>query len=326
MSDQLRIGLIGCGRAAERLWLPAFRAVREVRLAAVVDPRSERRDLIARAVPSCIKLETPEQLFAGGGVDAAIVATPAETHFALAYNGLRAGVPILVEKPLASTVAQALELGELRESAASALMVGFNRRWWSPIRRLRERLKKRGPASAKAELVFVTEAGKWGAVAGIPDLLDDLASHQFDLLRFVLGHEIESVAAHQAVEKDIRMQVCLTDGSVAQCRVAHRGLAEESVRLSAGPLHAWIHAKSDRVTPAGGSARLALDLGNRVWRRLSRRSSSLLRSFERELREFSAIVRGHADETPGVADGIAAARAVAAARRSLSSGGAPVAP
>jgi len=326
VTGPLRIGLIGCGRAAERLWLPTFRAVGEARLTAVVDPRAERGDLIASAMPTCRRVESPEALFGGGDVDAVIVATPAETHFALACSGIQAGIPLLVEKPLVSTVNQALELEALRQATKATVMVGFNRRWWLPIRRLREQLQGRGPSPVQAELVFVTQADRWAAVAGVPDLLDDLATHQLDLLRFLLGHEIGSVAARRIGGRDVRMEVSLSDGSVATCRVSHDGSPEESVRVAAEPLSAWIYAKSDRMVPPGGATRFALDLGGRAWRRLAGRPSSLLRSFEYELRGFIATIRERTEPNPGVQDAIAVARAVAAARRSLATGGLPVTP
>ncbi len=325
VGEALRIGLIGCGRAAERLWLPALRRVSEARLVAAADVRAERRALVAREVPGCRQVEQAEALMAGGGVDAVIVATPPESHFHLARLGLEAGVPLLVEKPLAATVAQTVELDQLRRATATPLMVGFNRRWWLPALRLREMLQgEAGPGWA--ELVFVTEAAQWKAIAGCPDLLDDLATHQFDLLRFLFKQEIASVSATQTRPREIRMEAELVNGTYAVCRVAHDGGSEESVRVTTGSLRAWIHARSDRIAPAGGASRTALDLTGRVWRRLTGRQSTMRRSFEDELRAFIRAVRDGAEPSPGAADAIAAASALAAARESLAHAGAPVSP
>jgi predicted dehydrogenase len=294
-------------------------------LAAVVDPRVDRRDLIASGIPTCRKVETAEELFVGGYVDAAIIATPPDTHFALACQGVRVGIPLLVEKPLVATLAEACELEELRRANRAILMVGFNRRWWLPLRKLGERLKQR-TSPARLQLVFITQAERWGALAGTPDLLDDLATHQLDVLRFVLDQELESVAASRMGRSDIVMKVVLADGSVASCRVAHDGQPEESIQVESGSLRVQIHAKSDRMTPADGALRSVLDLGSRAWRRCTGRRSSLLRSFELELCEFIATVRDRREARPGVSDAIAVARGVAAARQSLETGGLPVAP
>lgn len=326
MSAPLRLGLIGCGRAAERLWVPAFRAVREAQLIAVVDPRPERRALIARDATVARALERPDALFAGREVDAAIVATPPETHGAIMRLGLQAGIPVLVEKPLAPTVAEAEALAALARATGTPVMVGFNRRWWPPAEQLRKLLAERGAAPAEAELVFVAEAERWVAIAGAPDLLDDLGTHQLDLLRFLFGGEIEAVSARPAGGREIKLTARLTGGTKAQCRLAHAGVSEESVRVTAGGRRYRIHAKSSRLTPADGPTRLALDLAARVWRRANGERSPMLRSFERELRAFVAAVRGGIEPSPGVADGVSAARAIAAARESLAQGGVEVKP
>ena len=318
VGSTLRLGLIGCGRAAERLWIPAFRAVEEARLVVAVDPRAERRALIAGQVQGCRQVAAAEDLMTAGTVDALIIATPAESHFELARRGLEAGIPLLVEKPLAATLAQTQELHELRCALGTSLMVGFNRRWWSPAIELRG-LRQRNPDPARVELVFVTQAATWNAITGTPDLLDDLSTHQLDLLRFVLGEEIESVCAHKASMGEIRMDVQLTHGSSATCRVAHAGFPEESVRVWCGSQRAWIHAKSNRTAPADGTLRTALDWGERVWRRINGGRSSLLRSFEEELRAFVGVVRNGGQASPGTGDALAAARAVGAARQSLAS-------
>jgi predicted dehydrogenase len=174
--------------------------------------------------------------------------------------------------------------------------------------------------------VFVTEAARWDAIAGTPDLLDDLATHQLDLLRFLLSEEIESVSASRTATGEIRLEVRLTNGSAAICRVAHHGPSQDSVRVAAGSQRAWIHAKSDRMAPADGTLRVALDFGGRAWRRLTGRPSSLLRSFEHELRGFVAMVQKGTEPNPGTGDAVSAARAVAAARNSLARGNLPVTP
>lgn len=327
MSSAVRIGLIGCGRAAERIWLAAFHAVRDVRLAAAVDPRADRLVQLSGSMPGCRMLAGIDALVQGTDVDAVVVTTPPATHFDLVRWALEAGCPVLVEKPLASTVAQGKELERLQRSTGIPLMVGFNRRWWAPARALRDRLARRHEHTTyRAELVFVTNADEWGAVAGVPDLLDDLGTHQLDLLRFLFDQEIESVRAHHIGERSIGMDVGLADGSSARCRIGHEGTSEESVRVTGGSVEAWIHGRSDRVAPARGRARSALDLADLALRKVTRRRSAMRRSFELQLEAFVQAVRGRSEALPGAAEGVAVLRAVAAARQSLAGGGAAVAP
>jgi predicted dehydrogenase len=310
------LALIGCGRAAERLWIPAIAAVADVRLAAVVDPRPDRRAEVARQGSAERAFDREDELFARREVDAAIVATPPEAHVATVRAGLRAGIPLLVEKPLATSVADADALADLHRSTATPIMVGFNRRWWEPARRLRDALAGRA-AAVRADLVFVAAADCWRPIAGAPDLLDDLASHQFDLLRFCLDTDIRSVTAHHVSADEIAISARLVDGSVARCRIAHAGVSEESVRVGVGGREYRIHASSSRLTPADGTWRRMLDLSDRVWRRAAGIPRPMIGSFEHELRAVVAALRTGAEPTPGVRDGVAAVRAVAAARTSL---------
>jgi predicted dehydrogenase len=326
VTPPLRLGLIGCGRAAERLWLAAFRAVHEVRLAAAVDPQADRRAALSRQTPGCRMLERLEDLALGRDVDAVVVTSPPETHFDLARRALEAGCPVLVEKPLASTVAQAIELDRLRRSTGTPLMVGLNRRWWAPVRALRERLSHRGSGECRAELVFVTNAAEWGAVAGVPDLLDDLGTHQLDLLRFLFDREIASVSARHTAASTVEMEVKLADGSSARCRIGHDGSSTESIFVTGGSLVAWIHGGSDRLSPAAGSVRATLDFADRALHKMTGRRSAMRRSFEHQLRAFAGAVRSRAEPSPDAADGLAAVRAVAATRASLARGGTPVTP
>lgn len=287
---------------------------------AAVDLRTDRRETIAREIPGCRAVERIAALLDARSVDALIVATPPETHFHLAKQGLEEGVALLVEKPLAASVAEALELDCLSRTTATPLMVGFNRRWWSPAVRLRDELRGH-PGPARADLRFVTDAAEWDAVDGAPDLIDDLATHQVDLLRFVFGREILSVSANRGGPREITMEIRLRDDTTAYCCVAHHGQSQESVRVTAGAGAWWIHSRSDRVAPAGGTLRTALDSTGRAWRRLTGHRSAMRCSFEEELRAFVQAVRTRSMPNPGASDGVIAARAVAAVRTSLEQAG-----
>jgi predicted dehydrogenase len=322
VTPPLRLALIGCGRAAERLWLPAVRAVTATRLTAVVDPRADRRELIGRSGAAQRLFERADALFASASVDAAIVATPPETHATVARLALVAGVPVLVEKPLAPHPEEAREIAALVEKTGVPLMVGFNRRWWQPAVQLREVLAA-VPVGGRmeAQLTFVAVANRWAAIAGAGDLLDDLGSHQFDLLRFLFNTEIHTVSAHHRSAHEIQAVVRLAGGASATCRLAHAGIHEESLRIVCDGRPYRAYDASERLTPADGPVRRGLDLGDTIWRRLRGGRGPLLGSFVRELDAFTAALRSGRQPVPGPGDGVAAARAVAAARESLGRGG-----
>src|SRR5262245_54787210 len=143
VSVPLNIGLIGCGRAAERYYLPALSRLAEARLVAVADPLRERRELISSGIPGCLTFTSAEALLQKARIAAVIVATPPATHIAMAMLALSAGIPVLVEKPLAPSLAGVRELEALAASAKGSVMMGFSRRYWEPVRQLREILYNR---------------------------------------------------------------------------------------------------------------------------------------------------------------------------------------
>ena len=123
--EPLRLGLAGCGRIAERGYLPALRRLPGVRLAAVADPVAARRARVGRGLPGFASVE---ELVAAGGIDAVIVATPAERHVADARAVAAAGLHTLVEKPPALGAAVARALAELTPEPALGLDRRFDRR------------------------------------------------------------------------------------------------------------------------------------------------------------------------------------------------------
>ena len=109
--DELRLGLVGCGRLAEVGYLPALARVTRFRLVAVADPDPVRR---AAAAPGVDAYGSAEELLAAAAVDAVGVASPVQTHLAAARAAAAAGVTALVEKPPVRDVAEARALAELR--------------------------------------------------------------------------------------------------------------------------------------------------------------------------------------------------------------------
>lgn len=121
----LRLGIIGAGHLG-RIHARLAARLPEFELVAVVDPVAESRQGISQ--------ETGARAFADhreviGEIDAAVVATPTAAHHAVAAELLRAGVPVLVEKPLAPTLEQANQLVQLARRQNLVLQVGHVERF-----------------------------------------------------------------------------------------------------------------------------------------------------------------------------------------------------
>ncbi|SOB83976.1 Gfo/Idh/MocA family oxidoreductase [Streptomyces sp. 1331.2] len=125
-----RVGLIGYGLAGSAFHAPLIATTPGLRLDAVVTANPERRAQLAQEHPDARAVDTPEQLLADpDALDLVVIASPNRTHAPLARAALRAGLATVVDKPLAATTAQALELCRLAEERGVLLSVFQNRRW-----------------------------------------------------------------------------------------------------------------------------------------------------------------------------------------------------
>lgn len=120
----LRLGIIGAGAISQAVHLPAARRLGdEIDLVAMYDLSPGRTQRVARSYGARPAAEV-EEIVTGDDIDAVLIATPG-SHTELARAALDAGKHVLAEKPLALTVADARELGELAEKHDRVLQVGY---------------------------------------------------------------------------------------------------------------------------------------------------------------------------------------------------------
>ena len=125
-----RVGLIGYGLAGSAFHAPLIATTPALQLAAVVTANPDRRGRLHRAHPGAQALDTPEQLFdRADEFDLVVVASPNRTHVPIAEAAVAAGLPVVVDKPLAGTAAEAAALCDRAEQAGVLLSVFQNRRW-----------------------------------------------------------------------------------------------------------------------------------------------------------------------------------------------------
>jgi predicted dehydrogenase len=124
MTERLRMAMIGTGWWATTAHLPSMAANARIDLVAVCDPDPSRAAAAALAFDVPQEYSDIEELLARAEVDAVVIATPHTTHFELASAALRAGVHVLVEKPLTTTAADAWELVRLAAERDLVLSVG----------------------------------------------------------------------------------------------------------------------------------------------------------------------------------------------------------
>lgn len=310
----MRLGIAGCGRIAERGYLPAALAAEGVTISAFADPNRERLD-------SCLGLwrESGEEargfsdlseLLAAEPIDLLVVAAPLDRHVALAEEAAAAGVRALVEKPPAPDLAGALRLAELDPEPVLA----FNRRFLQGTE-LRDSIPAKGWIELDLEMRF--RQGAWGAHEVRDEALLDAGIHLVDLACFLGNATPIAVRQARIAPERASLELELNRGRARIECATDRGHREAiSVRDRAGKVLA-------RSAWGGVATRLAA---------LAGRPDPLAISLRRQLEALrdSAFVLSP-DISPNgrtplasAADGVAAMAIVEAARRSAALDGAEV--
>ena len=130
--NTIRLGVVGLGRGFV-LTLPALRRDPRIALGAAFDPRPEASDRFA-AEFSATGYASLDDLLADSAIDAVYIASPHEWHAAQAIAALAAGKHVLVEKPMAVSVAECAAMVRAAEDAGRFLIVGPSHGFDEPVR------------------------------------------------------------------------------------------------------------------------------------------------------------------------------------------------
>jgi predicted dehydrogenase len=188
-SNLLRIAVIGAGHWGPNL-IRNFHNHQTSEVAWVVD-RDEARLEISRGRYPGVRVTLAA--LTDPDVDAAVIATPTVTHYELAAAALRAGKHTLVEKPVATTAAEAEELCRLADAAGRVLMVGHVFLFNNAIRRVKDYLGER-----KLGRVFYLSMVRTnlGPIRMDVNASWDLAAHDISIANYWLDGVPLRAAAH----------------------------------------------------------------------------------------------------------------------------------
>ena len=125
-AKEIGVGIIGFGLPARVFHCPFVSAVPGLRLHAIVERSS---DAATTAYPAATIYRSAAELLHDPDVQLVVIATPNETHFALARQALEAGKHVVIDKPFAATSTEAVQLIELAAERRLVLAPFHNRRW-----------------------------------------------------------------------------------------------------------------------------------------------------------------------------------------------------
>jgi len=202
----------------------------EFHLAGLCDRDETRLVEFRRRNPGAVCECDLEVALADPKIEAVAIATPPHTHYSLVRAALEAGKHVLVEKPLARTVNEAVELMELAEELDRVLMPGHTFLYSPAVNKVRNVIQD----GTLGEIYFVTSSrmnlGKYQS----DGVVLDLAPHDLSILLHWLGKPLEEVTANgrsvyqEGVHETAFLTLAFADG--AQANVQLSWLAPRKMR------------------------------------------------------------------------------------------------
>jgi predicted dehydrogenase len=186
----LRVGVIGYGYWGPNL-VRNFAAGPRTRVVAIAEPSPARRQVAAAHVPHIKCVADAAALIADPEIDAVAIATPIFTHHHLAKAALLAGKHVVVEKPLAPSVAEAEELAALAERVGRVLMVDHTFVYTAAVRKIRELI-----SAGELGRVLYLDSVRINLGLFQPDynVIWDLAPHDLTIIDYVLSQTLGTTA------------------------------------------------------------------------------------------------------------------------------------
>ncbi len=193
MPDRLDVAVIGCGRMGA-FHVRNYSQLDCARLVAVADPDAATRRRVAGDSGIAEYSDWRTLLDSGAdAIDAVSIASPSESHAEIALAALDAGLHVLVEKPIATTLPDALRMRAAALDAGRKLMVGHVERFNPAVAKLRELVAD--GALGHVYRAHATRVGPLPARVQGAGVAIDLATHDLDVMQHVLGHGISEIYA-----------------------------------------------------------------------------------------------------------------------------------
>ncbi|MEZ6195421.1 MAG: Gfo/Idh/MocA family oxidoreductase [Planctomycetota bacterium] len=321
MTRPFRIGLVGAGRIAST-WVDAVARLDGASLVGIADPRREAAASLAEAA-GCPGFANDAELVAAVAPDALVVCTPPATHPEIAIRALRAGVPTIVEKPLAITREAAAAIAAASRECGTPFTMASKFRFVDDLVRARS-LVATGALGRVAthHTVFtgrVEMRDRWNSDAAISGggVLSDNGTHAFDVFRFLHGPivAVHATAAPRLqeipVEDTVRLLVRNAEGVL--------GLFDLSWSLPGGRENFVDVQGDDGCVEIGWRRSRWRRRGDQDWMELGPGYDKTA-AFAAQLADFRDALREGRAPLVGPAAALASVAAVEAAYRSLDSG------
>jgi predicted dehydrogenase len=209
----LRVGVVGVGVMGSN-HARVFADLAGVSLVGVADPDPKPRDMVAGAL-ACAAFPDVRDLLAVG-VDAVTIAAPTHLHQELAIYCIKHGVHVLVEKPIAPSVAEGRTIIAAARHAGVSLMVGHVERFNPTVEAIKDAIRAEDILS-----IAITRVGPFPPRMSNVGVVIDLAVHDIDLIRWFTESEIIEVQPQLSSALAEREDIALLQFRTASGVLAH---------------------------------------------------------------------------------------------------------
>ncbi|MCX6046815.1 MAG: Gfo/Idh/MocA family oxidoreductase [Chloroflexi bacterium] len=233
----IRVGFIGLGGMGFHQ-AKSFAKAAGCQVAAGADPSPQMRARFVETFPDAQVYDSPEALIAQAKVDAMVIAVPTGHHQPVASAVLAAQIPVLLEKPMARTVAQCQRLIDDAEKANTLLMVAHCRRFDAYWKSWGDYVTagKLGTPVLWRDVRAGYAPGSWfmdEELGGGP--LIDGAVHNYDFANWIFG-EPESILS-SSIKMDPNVSAIDTGSAIIRYKAGHQLLLSWSWSVKGTTLH-----------------------------------------------------------------------------------------
>ncbi len=205
--SNIRYGIIGCGMMG-REHMRNIALLPGASVTAVADPdEGSRRLALGLEGDRCAAFSDHRALMGSDLCDVLVIASPNNTHFEVLRDVMASGKPILVEKPLCSTVEDCRNIVALAERHAAPVWVAMEYRYMPPVERLLGEV--RGGTAGRLRMIairehrypFLSKVGDWNRFSRkTGGTLVEKCCHFFDLMRLIADSEPVRIYASGAMD------------------------------------------------------------------------------------------------------------------------------
>jgi len=182
----LNIAQIGVGYWGPNL-LRNLDANPQCNVKTVVDLSQERREFVSSHYPHIVTTDIIDDVINDNSIDGVVIATPVSTHFELAMKALNNGKHILVEKPLATTVDEVKQIGELAIRKNLVAMVGHTFLFNEAVRKVKSIID----AGELGDIRYIySQRVNLGRIRNDVDALWNLAPHDISIIQYWLDEPV----------------------------------------------------------------------------------------------------------------------------------------